>query len=363
MRVGLLADTVGLPGGIGRYTTELIGALGRRGDLRLVIAAPPDRGDTVRELVGDSLDTLIPLPGRGQLPIALWERYASGRAFARAGVELVHGTKHLVPRTSLPTVLTVHDVMTITRARESSLAKRMFLPAQYRASMTQAATLIAASAATRLRLRDVDPAWDAKTVVVKNGLSHHLLGAESSPVPALDATPFALVVGDLAVRKNVGMLLGIWDRVAAESGLQLVVLGNPGPHSDEVVAQLQALERRGVARWLRGASDGTLRWCYEHARVVLFPTLEEGFGFPVLEATTFHVPVLASTDMAIVEVATGLDGVTHLDAMDADAWQQAIIAAAKVPRGPVVAPRPPPGSTTWDEYAARLVALYRSLFV
>ena len=58
-----------------KYTTELIGALGRRGDVRLVVAAPASREAVVRELAGDCLDALLPVPGSGQLPIALWERF------------------------------------------------------------------------------------------------------------------------------------------------------------------------------------------------------------------------------------------------------------------------------------------------
>jgi glycosyltransferase involved in cell wall biosynthesis len=219
---------------------------------------------------------------------------------------------------------------------------------------------VAASAATRLRLRDLNPRWDEKAVIAPNGLSRHLLDARSEPVPGL-TRPFALVVGDLAPRKNVGMLLGIWDRVAEVSALELVVLGNPGPQSDGITRRLQDLETRGTARWLRGASDATLRWCYEHATVVLFPTLEEGFGFPVLEAATFHAPVLASTDLAIVEVATGLEGVTHLDATDPDVWYRAIVAAAAVPRPPVADPIPPAGAATWDANAAQVVALYEEV--
>jgi glycosyltransferase involved in cell wall biosynthesis len=360
MRVGILADTVGVPGGIGRYSTELIGALGRRDDVRLVVAAPESRADLVRSLAAANLDGLISVPEHGQLGVALWERYASGRHFGRARVDIVHGTKHLVPRTRLPTILTVHDVMTLTRARESAWAKRLFLPHQYKASLAQATRLIAASAATRLRLRDLNPVWDAKTVVAPNGLSHHLLGATAEPAPGLER-PFALVVGDLAPRKNVGLLLGIWERVVAESGLLLVVLGNAGPQSGDLTRRLHELESRGHARWLRNASDGTLRWCYEHATVVLFPTLEEGFGFPVLEAVTFHAPVLASTDLAIVEVATGLEGVRHLDARDPDAWRDAIVEAARVPRGPVTPPAPPTTGSTWDENAALVVSIYRQL--
>jgi glycosyltransferase involved in cell wall biosynthesis len=275
----------------------------------------------------------------------------------------VHGTKHLVPRRSpVPTILTVHDLMTITRAHESSLPKRLLLPRQYRASLNQATGLIAASQATRDRLIALDPAWDAKTVVAPNGLSDTLVDVQPEPVARLEGTPFALVVGDLAPRKNIGLLLGIWEEVArATDGFRLVVLGNPGPQSEETTRRLAELDAKGIAIWLRGADDSALRWCYEHASVVLFPTLEEGFGFPLLEALTFGAPVIASTDPALVEVAAGSDLVIHLDANDPRAWVRAITEAAAVPRDPPGIPAAPPGAVTWDENAEMVVSLYCAL--
>lgn len=363
LHVGILADTIGRPGGIGRYTSELVAALGRRDDVRLVVAAPAAAIERVQELAGRNLHASVTIPARSQLGIALWERYRSGPKLVRAGAEIIHGTKHLVPRAATrPTILTVHDLMTITRAHESSMPKRLFLPRQYRASLDQATALISASQSTRDRLIAIDPTWDAKTVVAPNGLSATLVDVVPDPVPGLVDDRFALVVGDLAPRKNVGMLLGIWEQVArAADGFRLVVLGNPGPHSEETTRRLTELEQEGVVVWLRGAGDSALRWCYEHATVVLFPTLEEGFGFPLLEALTFGAPVIASTDPALVEVAAGSEGVAHLDATDSQAWVRAITAAAALPRDPPRPPEAPAGAVTWDENAAMVMSLYRTL--
>ena len=362
LRVGILADTIDRPGGIGRYTNELVGALGRRDDVDLVVAAPASAAARVQRLAGERLLRMLPVPSAGQLGIALWERYRSGELFARAGAELVHGTKHLVPRTSLPTVLTVHDVMTITRAHESSTAKRLMLPRQYWVSLDQATTLISASLATRDRLRDLNPAWDSKTVVAPNGLSRNLIDTPSEQVARLEMTRFALVVGDLAPRKNVRMLLELWDRVeTAAPGLRLAVLGHAGPHSEDTTRLLTRLEARGTAVWLRDADDRALRWCYEHATVVLFPTLEEGFGFPLLEAMTFGAPVIASTDPALVEGSGRSPLVTHIEATARDAWVREITRAAGVTRGPVTPPVAPDNALTWDQNADLVVSLYRRL--
>lgn len=350
------------PGGIGRYTRELLAALGRRRDVGLVVAAPARARELVTDVGGPSLEALVTVPDTGQLGIALWERYRSHAHFARAGVDLVHGTKHLVPRAAHATVLTVHDVMTLTRAHELRPAKRLLLPAQYRASLRQATRLVAVSAATRDRLAALDAAWAAKAVVVPNGLSHDLLQARSEPVAGLEGSRFALVVGDLSPRKNVGMLLDVWEETStAAPDLRLAVLGGDGPHSDATRRRLEELEARDRATWVRGASDGQLRWCYEHAAVLLFPSAEEGFGLPVLEALAFGAPVLAGTDPALLEASAGSDRVRHLDPQDRDAWHAAIVAAGAVQRDPPVSPTLPAGASTWDDHAAGVVAVYRQL--
>ncbi len=95
---------------------------------------------------------------------------------------------------------------------------------------------------------------------------------------------------------------------------------------------------------------------------MLFPTLEEGFGFPLLEARTFGAPVIASTDPALVEVSAGSDAVTHVDASDRVAWLRRDHAAADVPRRAATRRRSHRRTrSTWDENAAMVVALYRTL--
>ena len=77
----------------------------------------PSRGvATVTDLVGPRLAGTLVAPRDDQVSLALWDRHRAGRAFEAAGVDVVIGCKHLVPRTRIPRLLVVHDVLTITRA-------------------------------------------------------------------------------------------------------------------------------------------------------------------------------------------------------------------------------------------------------
>ncbi len=360
LQVGFLADTLDHPGGIGRYVREVLGALGRRSDVRVTVLAPRPSADLARSLAGPALQEIVVPPRTDQVSLALWDRYRAGRAFAAAGAEVIIGCKHLVPHTRRPTLLVVHDVLTITRAHENAFTKRLLLPAQYRSSLTSASRLVAVSAATKTRLGALDRRWSAKCDVIANGMSAHLIDAKPERPASLDDRDFALVVGDLSPRKNLALLTRLW-ATTMPGDLTLVVVGPDRGTNTPIRRDLLELERSGRVVWIRDAEDAALRWCYEHARVVLFPTFEEGFGLPLLEAMTFHASVIASTDLALREVSRGHPSVTHIDPGDDRSWHFAITAAAKAVRTPYLVPRLPVGAITWDEHTHQLVEVARAL--
>lgn len=336
-----------------RYTRELVRALGERPDVELVLVAPAGARASLADMTVPNLVETIDVRGRTQIDRSLWERFRLGGVLEQHGVDVVHGTKHLIPRTGLPTVLTVHDVLAITWPQQYALAKRMLLPAQFRASLKQATVLVSVSGATAERLTALDPAFGAKTIVAQNGLSIELLTVAPRPPRTPPPGRFALVVGDLSPRKNVSLLVRIWERVAAATGgLHLVAVGPDGWRSAATRRGIEDLARRGIAAWARHVTDEELRWYYEHAAVVLAPAIEEGFGLPVGEALALGAPVVASTDRALVEVAQGR--AVHVAPDDPEGWVTAVVAAA-------VAPKPedaPPVFATWTAHAARVVEAY-----
>ena len=113
---------------------------------------PPEARAVLDQLGATNLYDVIEIGGRGQVGRALWERYRLGRVLERAGVQVVHGTKHLVPVTRLPTVLTVHDVMPVTWPQQFKLVKRALLPRQFLRSLRATTVIVAASQTTARRL-------------------------------------------------------------------------------------------------------------------------------------------------------------------------------------------------------------------
>ena len=358
IRVAFYATALGGGGGMERYARELLRALGERSDLDLVVIVSAAGREEPASLVANNLVDVVVLGGPGVLGRSIRERHGVARQLRDLGVDVVHGTKHFLPRLDRASVLTVHDLMVLTWPEQFPWMKRVLLPRQYRASLQQATRLIAVSEATCDRLATIDPRLAAKTTVIPSGVAVPLLEVRAEPLPGLDGRPFALVVGDLSPRKNVGLLLEIWDDVAhATDGLTLVAVGPHGWRSRGTERRLGRLATRGEAVWAQHVPDPQLRWCYEHTQVVLVPSREEGFGLPVLEALALGAPVVASTDAALVEVAAG--HARHVDPDDREGWTQAIVETVSRRRDDGSTSRGAPTLPSWRDCAEQTVGTYR----
>jgi glycosyltransferase involved in cell wall biosynthesis len=341
----------GRGGGIVRYTVELARALSRRDDVNLHLVTSQEAAGPLAELAG-SADRVLPVPEVPDPLLPLYERYALGRSLG-SRFDVVQGAKHLLPRgVAARTVLTVHDMLLFDRPADFPAAKRYLLRQPYAGSIRQANTLICVSAATLGRLAHWDATSAARGAVVPLATSPRLLEAVAAPVDAVAGRPFGLVVGDPSPRKNLAVAISAWATVVARRPDAVLVLVGPpawgtasyGPHFESLLASGNVVQ-------LVGVSDGTLRWCYENAAVVLAPSLAEGFGLPAVESLDLGAPLVTSLDPALVEVSG--DHATHLPFDDVAAWADAALAHLEARhRSTQVVGQ----SRTWDDVAAETVA-------
>ena len=111
-----------------------------------------------------------------------------------------------------------------------------------------------------------------------------------------------LFVGALQVRKNVSRLVKAFERVHED--WRLVLAGSIGGYgAAEVMQHIEASPARSRIQVLGHVSDLSLADLYHRASLFAFPSLDEGFGMPVLEAMARGVPVITSDRSALPEVA------------------------------------------------------------
>ena len=159
-----------------------------------------------------------------------------------------------------------------------------------------------------------------------------LLGSDALPRPEAKSsaaqTPTFIILGTIEARKNHLMLLHVWSRVIQRLGAsapRLLVIGQRGWECEQV---FDLLDRRDI---LKGAvteigrcDDNMLAEHLANARALLFPSLVEGFGLPLVEALRSGTPVIASDLPVFREI--GGDIPDYLDPLDAPGWERAIIA-------------------------------------
>lgn len=147
------------------------------------------------------------------------------------------------------------------------------------------------------------------------------------PLAGLDLRPggYLLCIGTLEPRKNLQLALRAHALLpsAVRKSYPLVLIGMSGWRTDEFAADLERGLDSGHVRTLGYLTDEQLAQVLSGARALVFPSLYEGFGLPVLEAMASGVPVVLTRAAALPEVA-GEAG-TYIDALDVEDCMQAMM--------------------------------------
>ena len=250
----------------------------------------------------------VPLPAR--LLLRRWttsEHPRIDRWLRPAAV--LHATNYLAPPSRLPTLVTVND-LTFVRYPDLVSDEVRATAVVVRRAVARGASIHTASEFVAAEVEEhFGPGLQdaGRIVVVPWGVPPVAAAGPVLP-PAARAGPYVLAIGTLEPRKNLPKLVEAFGAVAAaHPDLRLVLAGPDGPDSPAVrqaILGLPAAPRSRVV--VTGAvSDADRCSLLHHATLLAYPSLYEGFGFPVLEAMTAGVPVVAARRGSIPEVADG----------------------------------------------------------
>ncbi len=278
------------------------------------------------------------------------------------GTDVVHATAFVAAPTRRPTLITVHDCAFALHPDRVAAPVTTFDPLLRRAVAHGAHlhTTTEQVGEEVSELLGVDLRAQQRLHVVPFGVPqvhppHH--------APAGGEAPYVLALGTIEPRKNLPTLVRAF-ALAADTvpELRLVLAGPPGPDSDRVAAEIAGSGHRGRVQVTGRVDDATRDRLLAGATVLAYPSVYEGFGFPVLEAMTLRTPVLAADIPALREVAR--DGATFADPHDPAALAAGIVTLvtddalrrARIEAGARVA-----AGYTWAATAAGLTSAYRRL--
>ncbi|HEY2289276.1 MAG TPA: glycosyltransferase family 1 protein [Thermoanaerobaculia bacterium] len=290
--------------GIGVYTRSLLLALAARGNFRFIgMAHRPPRG--AEELQ----DAGIALEHHGAPLGVIWQQLKLPRRLARGDIDLFWSPLITLPlRCPVPAVATVHDLTVLLYPEAHTLKVRASLLPFLRPSFEGARRLVTISGATARDLAFHFPQCAEKIRVVYPGIDPEFRPGEPAEIAAtrreLKAPEgYILYAGTVEPRKNLGRLLDAWTALKSEDPQTppLVLAGPHGWGSERLARRIRSLEPEGVIAVGRVERERLVR-IFQAARIFVYPSLYEGFGFPAAEALACGVPVITSDTSSLPEV-------------------------------------------------------------
>jgi glycosyltransferase involved in cell wall biosynthesis len=321
--------------GVGEYVHELVRAYAALPDaagdeLRLFTSSWKDRpaAGIAQELSATVVDRRVPV---GVLNY-LWHRLEWPPVERLAGpADVVHGQHPLlIPARDAAQVITIHDLFFLSAPERTRAEIRRDYAALAPGHARRADAIVVSSAYTaglvteklgvaadRIHVCPAGaPRWTAQG---RNGDRHRAGTGQAGTEPR-----YVLFLGTLEPRKNIGVLLDAYVTLL-DRGVRVPRLVLAGRAAPEASAWLDRARRAPLAghvehRGYVAASDR--QGLYAGARLLVMPSLDEGFGLPVLEAMSAGVPVVASNRGSLPEVAG--DAAVLVDAMDVAGFARAI---------------------------------------
>lgn len=370
--INLLTDDPANPSGAHWFWTRIIPEMAKRltGDEEFHLLVSP-KSRPLHEGYGPNVH-YITFPWSNERPPlrTLSEHLYAPVRLPRAGIDVFNTL--MAPLVSPARSLVIHfkTLHAYTAPASVRPAARLYRRMSYPHTARMADAVIINSESLRQEVQrylDVDP---AKLHLIPEAVDHELFrpGDRDEAWNVLTTKygirePFVLFVSSLWPYKNCAGLLRAFAAAKAElGGRQLVVVG-PG-RDVEYVTELRALaDELGIAEdivWVGGVPLEETVHFYRAADVFVYPSFNETFGLPLLEAMACACPVVTSNTSAMPETAGG--AALLADPKDPESIAGAIVEACGAEgqrlrtRGPLRA-----GEFTWAATAERTLAVYREV--
>lgn len=332
-------------GGVARYTLELSRALAANfpeHDYWLLSDQPFPAADLPRLHTGT---------GPRSIAERKWWLWGVQQEMMRRHIDLFHGTDFSVPYLPLrPSVMTVHDLSPWLDRRWQPQASRIRSRTTILLRTNIPTMVITPSEAIRRAAIDRFRLSADRVVAVPLAASEQFHPVEQPP----PETPYFLFVGTIEPRKNIARLIEAWREVRRSSAVDLVIAGRTRSDAAPIAPE-------AGLRLLGAVADCELPALYSRSLAVVYPSLYEGFGLPVLEAMQCGAVVVASRDPAIMEVAG--DAAVCVDVSDLKAMVATLRAIIDQPQNFVALrdrARNRAHEFSWTRTAQRTVEVYET---
>lgn len=314
MILGVDISSIPFGRGVSRYTSNLVMALSNQGiDLRLLgysfrqVQHLTNWATQISQINQNTQFKTHRIPP--QLMSWLWKFGQLPVKKSFPDVEVFHSWDWLQPPDNdLPLVSTIHDLSMLKHpetAHPDILKKHQ---ASWEILKARKAHVIAVSRATKKDIVELLGYPQFLVHVIHEALPQEFLTTSDSLTDDQEEhivqkyglnTPYILFVGTTEPRKNLANLIEAW--IPLSNQLKLIIAGEKG--WDNTLSSYQNLVNESKIQLLGRVGDLELAALYANAQAFVYPSLDEGFGLPILEAFHHGTPVITSNVGGTLEVA------------------------------------------------------------
>lgn len=283
-------------------------------------------------------------------------------------ISLYHATDFVLPPIHKKTksIVTIHDLSYIRVPETASPSLKAYLDAVVPRSLHRATHIHAVSEMTRQDIISLYQIPPEKISVIFNAVEPHF--KPITPTQELFTkynipnVPYIITVGTVQPRKNYSRLVKALAQLRTKHDIHLVVVGGNGWLEDEFYATIRNTKMTDYVHLTGFVADKELPALYTGAQMMVFPSLYEGFGIPILEAMACGVPVVSSNTSSLPEVAE--DAALLIDPYSVDEIHNAlerVITDQNLCKTLIQSGLKQALKFTWEQSAKQLLGLYGQL--
>lgn len=299
----LVLDARWLNTGLGTYTLNLIREISQCQNIQLCLLTLPQYREYLAKY--NCAITIVDTP-----IYSIQEQFTI--AWASRGSRVLHVPHYNAPLTRVGSLLvTIHDLTHILdHAQRRSIKSWIYAQPMLRMVSRRADHIFTVSEYSKRQIVELLGVNPERITVVYNGVGPHLFPEPRDEARAKTNRDFAFVgpyilfVGNLKPFKNVAGLIKAFSLLKERSRLpyRLLVIGDDAAGRPGLIKLAMQLGLDGSVIFVPRVSDEQVRAAYSGADLTVLPSLEEGFGLPVLESMTCGTPVACSSAASLPEI-------------------------------------------------------------
>jgi alpha-1,3-rhamnosyl/mannosyltransferase len=295
MRIGVeISALTPKPTGTSRYIECLLEQLGQT--THFVETFTPFSSD----------DHLKPSNHYGSFRRHWFRTFRLGSAMHAAGVDCGIFPNYLMPRGfGKPAAVVIHDLSFLSHPQFYSKKFAWYYTRQLRHTLSQRPLVITLSEFSKHQIQQYLGVPEDRVLLLQAYARLKPNGAVPQVRP--NKRPYFLYVGHIEPRKNLRLLLEGFEEWNASRGrrFSLCIVGDVWIRSREIRRLIRSYSDHPDIRWLGRVGDEELQAWYVHALGLVHTSYVEGFGFPVLEAMHYNLPIMCSAGTAMEELVRG----------------------------------------------------------